>query len=74
MTTDFQTIPQCGWPCRLDRDNNEAIELNDGSVVRLENSGNTYVWYDINGSEIERFEKDTEDYSSWAEVHAALKA
>lgn len=73
MTTAYRTIPECGWPCRLDPDNEEAIDLNDGSVVRLENSGNDYVWYDINGGEIERFQKDTDDYNTWSEVHAKLK-
>jgi len=71
MNNEYRRIPQCGWPCRLLPEDDNTIDLNDGSCVKLE--ADVYVWYDIDGGVQERFERGTIDFESWAEVHAALR-
>jgi len=67
----FHNIPECGWPCRLDDENLNRIDLNDGSAVVLE--GEVYTWYDINGGVQETFTSGTDDFDNWAAVHAKLR-
>lgn len=73
-TEKYHKIPECGWPCRLDPENENKIDLNDGSNVALSSSKNAYLWYDIEGGLIEQFLKPSPDFDAWAEVHAKLLA
>lgn len=62
---NYQTIPECGWPVKISDEDPNDIDLNDGSSVCLEDNGETYTWYDINGSVIESFPKDSTDFDVW---------
>lgn len=70
----YHKIPECGWPCRISPENENNIDLNDGSSVCLASSKDAYLWYDIEGSLIEQFLKPTPDFDAWAEVHAKLRS
>ena len=76
--TDYQTIPECAWPCRLDPEDptGNTIDLNDGSVVSLrsEEGLDSYVWHDIDGGEIGLFFSDSVDFQEWDQTHRKLKA
>ncbi len=69
----FYSMPECGWPCRLNEENSNRIDLNDGSSLVLE-ANDRYTWYDIEGKEQETFIVGTVDFDSWRDVHNKLKA
>lgn len=77
--SNYQTIPECGWPCRLNEENKQIIELNDGTCLVLRSEDTTtdkrvevYFWYDIEGSNFDRFDEGSDDFENWNAVHKKL--
>lgn len=73
VTSLYKKLPECGWLCRLDPEDTtgQTIDLNDGTCLKLE--GDVYVWYDIDGGEMDRFERGSTDFDTWNEVHVKLR-
>lgn len=73
MNEQYHTIPECGWPCRLSPENENNIDLNDGTSVCLSSNRAAYIWYDIDGGIMENFLRGSEDFAAWEAVHFKLR-